>query len=137
MSKFEEPGASIPDPDDFDEGEAEIDPQLERRSAFSETLAKHGFSDILVLSRDRADDVFHDRRLEIIDYLAEHDPESIRAVANELEYDNGVVGQDLRKLAKLDIVEYENNGRAKAPRLKHCHVAIEPVVTTNKNGSNN
>jgi predicted transcriptional regulator len=38
------------------------------------------------------------------------------------------VSRDLQKLAELDVIEYEENGRAKAPRLKHRHVAIEPVV---------
>lgn len=128
MPEFEDMGSSIPDPNEFDAEEADIDSRLERRDAFSEALVQHGFPDTLVLARERAEDLFHDRRLEILDYLDDHDPQSVRALASELGYDKGVVSRDLQKLAALDIIEYEEIGRAKAPRLKHRHVAIEPVV---------
>lgn len=128
MPEFEDRSSSIPDPNEFDATEAAIDPELEFRAAFSETLAQHGFPDTLVLARDRAEDVFSDRRLEIVDHLKEHSPRSVRALADSLGYDKGVVSRDLRKLVELDVIEYEENGRAKAPRLKHRHVAVEPVV---------
>ena len=128
MPEFEEPPTSVPDPNDFESEEADIDERLELRAAFSETLTQHGFPDTLVLTRERAEDVFHDRRLDLIDYLEEHDPRSVRALAEELGYDKGVVSRDLQKLAKIDIIEYVEDGRAKAPRLKHNHVAIEPVI---------
>ena len=128
MSELEEPPASIPDPNDFESEEADVDERLELRAAFSETLTQHGFPDTLVLARERAEDVFHDRRLDLIDYLKDHDPCSVRALADELGYDKGVVSRDLQKLARIDVVEYAEEGRAKAPRLKHNHVAIEPVV---------
>jgi len=128
MPESEEPPASVPDPNDFESEEADVDERLELRAAFSETLTQHGFPDTLVLARERAEDVFHDRRLDLIDYLKDHDPHSVRALADELGYDKGVVSRDLQKLARIDIVEYVEEGRAKAPRLKHSHVAIEPVV---------
>lgn len=128
MPEFEEPPASVPDPNDFESEEADVDERLELRAAFSETLTQHGFPDTLVLARERAEDVFHDRRLDLIDYLKDHDPRSVRALADELGYDKGVVSRDLQKLARIDVVEYVEEGRAKAPRLKHNHVAIEPVV---------
>ena len=128
MPESEEPPASVPDPNDFESEEADVDERLELRAAFSETLTQHGFPDTLVLARERAEDVFHDRRLDLIDYLKDHDPHSVRALADELGYDKGVVSRDLQKLARIDIVEYVEEGRAKAPRLKHNHVAIEPVV---------
>jgi len=128
MSELEESPTSIPDPNDFKSEEADVDERLELRAAFSETLTQHGFPDTLVLARERAEDVFHDRRLDLIDYLKDHDPRSVRALADELGYDKGVVSRDLQKLARIDVVEYVEEGRAKAPRLKHNHVAIEPVV---------
>jgi len=128
MAEFEDRSSSIPDPNEFDATEAAIDSELELRAAFSETLTQHGFPDTLVLARDRAEDLFSDRRLEIVDYLKDDSPRSVRALADSLGYDKGVVSRDLRKLAELDVIEYEENGRAKAPRLKHRHVAIEPVV---------
>lgn len=128
MPEFEESPASVPDPNEFETGEVDIDERLELRAAFSETLTQHGFPNTLVLARERAEDVFHDRRLELIDHLKNHEPKSVRALAEELGYDQGVVSRDLQKLARIDVVEYVEEGRAKAPRLKHNHVAIEPVV---------
>lgn len=127
MSNFEST-TSIPDPNEFDSQDANIDPELEFRSAFSEALSQHGFPDTLVLSRERAGVVFHDRRLEILDYLKQNEPRSVRALAQELDYDKGVVSRDLQELAAIDVIEYESTGRAKAPRLKHRHVVVEPVV---------
>jgi predicted transcriptional regulator len=128
MPEYEEPPTSVPDPDDFESEEADVDDRLERRAAFSETLTQHGYPDTLVLARERAEDVFHDRRLDLLDYLKGHEPDSVRALAEELGYDKGVVSRDLQKLARIDIIEYVEDGRSKAPRLKHQHVAIEPIV---------
>jgi predicted transcriptional regulator len=128
MHEFEEPPASVPDPNDFESEEADVDERLELRAAFSETLTQHGFPDTLVLTRERAENVFHDRRLDLLDYLKDHEPDSVRALAEELGYDKGVISRDLQKLARIDVIEYVEEGRAKAPRLKHNHVAIEPVV---------
>jgi DNA-binding MarR family transcriptional regulator len=127
MPEFEDRG-SIPDPNEFDPEEEEIDPRLEFRNSFSEALTQHGFPDTLVLARERAEDVFHPRRLEIVDYLKENEPHSVRALAEELDYDKGVVSRDLKKLATIDVIKYDDEGRSKAPRLKHKHVAVEPVV---------
>jgi len=127
MPEFEDRG-SIPDPNEFDPEEEEIDPRLEFRNSFSEALTQHGFPDTLVLARERAEDVFHPRRLEIVDHLKENEPHSVRALAEELDYDKGVVSRDLKKLATIDVIEYDDEGRSKAPRLKHKHVAVEPVV---------
>lgn len=128
MPEFEDRSSSIPDPNEFEPEDAEIDSRLEFRRSFSEALTQHGFPGTLVLARERAEDIFHDRRLEILDYLEEHDPHSVRALASELGYDKGVLSRDLQKLASIDVVEYVEEGRAKAPRLKHNHVVIEPVV---------
>ncbi len=128
MSEFEDPPASVPDPNDFESDEADVDDRLERRAAFSETLTQHGYPDTLVLARERAEDIFHDRRLDLLDYLKDNEPGSVRALAEELGYDKGVVSRDLQKLARIDVIEYVEDGRSKAPRLKHQHVAIEPIV---------
>ena len=65
---------------------------------------------------------------EIVDYLKDNSPRSVRALADSVGYDKGVVSRDPQKLAELDVIEYEENGRAKAPWFKHRHVAVEPVV---------
>ncbi|WP_338756536.1 helix-turn-helix domain-containing protein (plasmid) [Halobacterium salinarum] len=128
MPEFKDSPSPAPDPNEFDPGDSEIDERLEFRASFSETLAEHGFADTLVLARERAEDVFHDRRLDLLDYLKDHNPESVRALAEELGYDKGVVSRDLQLLAQIDVIEYEDAGRSKAPRLKHNHVVVEPIV---------
>jgi predicted transcriptional regulator len=128
MPEFEDSPSSVPDPNEFEREDADIDDRLEFRAAFAETLTKHGYPDTLVLGRERADEVFHERRLNILDYLKDHNPESVRALATELGYDKGVVSRDLQDLAQIDVIEYKETSRSKAPRLKHAHVVIEPVV---------
>jgi DNA-binding transcriptional ArsR family regulator len=128
MPEFENRSSSIVHPNEFDADTADIDPDLAFRNAFSEALTQHGFPDTLVLARGRAEDLFHERRLEILDYLKDHNPQSVRALAEELGYDKGVVSRDLQRLTTLDIIEYDDEGRAKAPRLKHQHVVIEPII---------
>lgn len=123
-----ERSTALPDPDEFTVEDASIDESLAFRSAVSDALAQHGLADTLVLARTRAEAVFHPRRLELIDYLKANEPASVRALASDLGYDKGVVSRDLQRLARLDVVEYEDDGRAKAPRLKHRHVVVEPVV---------
>ncbi|KAB1192414.1 ArsR family transcriptional regulator [Haloferax sp. MBLA0076] len=115
------------DPNSF-RGDEKIDSALKLRNAFSEAITHHGFPDTLVLSRERADDVFHERRIRIMDYLKTYQPQSVRALAKELDVDKGVISRDLQKLRELDIVEFENDGRSKAPKLKHQHVVVEPVI---------
>lgn len=127
MSRFNDRESTVPDPDSFDPEHADISDALKRRNAFSEILAQHGFPDTLVLARDRAEDLFHDRRLAIVDHLRENDPQSVRALADALDLDKGVVSRDLQLLASLDVIEFEEDGRSKAPRLKHRHIAVEPI----------
>lgn len=121
-------GSSIPDPNAFEGGKCDVDDELRVRNAFVAALAGNGFPDTLVLDRDRAGAVFHDRCLKILDHFREHDPESVRALAEDLDYDKGVVSRDLQELARIDVGEYQDAGRGKAPRLKHRHVTVDPVV---------
>lgn len=128
MSEPEELDSTVPDPNEYVPSDGDTDQELALRSAFAETLTQHGSPDTLVLARERAGDVFHERRLEIIDHLEDHEPASVRSLASELGYDKGVVSRDLKRLARLDVIEYVDDGRAKAPRLKHRHVVVEPIV---------
>lgn len=80
------------------------------------------------LSSERADDLFDERRLALLNDLKDYDPKSVRGLADETGYDKGVVSRGLQRLARLDIIEFDDSGRVKAPRLKHRHVVVEPVV---------
>jgi len=107
----------------------DIDPALRRRDEFGEMLASHGYRDVLVLSRDAGADALGGKRPALLDYLKEYEPSSVREVARELDRDKSDVSRDLTRLSELGIVKYVDGPRgAKAPRLKHEHVVIEPIV---------
>lgn len=104
------------------------DGRIEERMRLSRVLSSAGYPDVLTLSRESGRAVLTEPRMEILDALREDDPPSVRALAGRLGRDKAVVSRDLKVLAGHDVVEYESNGRAKAPRLKHETVVIEPVV---------
>lgn len=104
------------------------DPHVERRSEFADALAREGYADVLVLPREDATELVTDRRLAILDYLREHDPDSVSALADALGYDVGDVSRDLDVLARYDVTERVTEGRRRVPRLKHDHVVLEPLA---------
>lgn len=123
---------SRPDADPGDEPPEGIDRRLRRRDEFASDLNARGYADLLVLRRESGRDVLTERRLALLDLLKRRgeEIESVSGLARALERDKGAVSKDLRRLAELDLVEYEGDGdgEAKRPVLKHEHVVIEPVV---------
>lgn len=112
---------------------AEPDERAEKRRLLSRALvagplAEAGYTDTLVLSRESAHEVLTASRIELLDRLRMGPVESVRALAAELDRDKAGVSRDLARLAALDVVEYESDGRAKRPRLKHDTVLVEPVA---------
>ena len=105
-----------------------IDERIEARRRLSRVLTSAGYPDVLTLSRESGREVLTGPRMEILDALEADDPPSVRALAGLLGRDKAAVSRDLKVLAGHDVVEYESDGRAKAPRLKHETVVIEPVV---------
>ena len=103
-----------------------------RREEFAADLNAQGYTDVLVLRRDQGREVLTDRRLVLLRHLDRHgeDVGSVSDLARRLDRDKGAVSKDLRRLAELDVIEYEGegNGAAKRPVLKHDHVVVEPVV---------
>ena len=125
-------GMSRPDADTGDGSDDCITERILRQDEFADDLNARGYTDILVLRRENGRDVLTESRLELVGYLNRHGDqvESVRDLARKLDRDKGAVSKDLRRLAELDIVEYEGegDGEAKRPVLKHEHVVIEPVV---------
>ena len=120
---------------DVDTGDGSDDRSIERvlrQDAFARDLNAQGYTDVLMLRRENGRDVLTESRLTLIDYLERHgdDVESVRDLARRLDRDKGAVSKDLRRLAELDVIEYEGsgNGEAKRPVLKHDHIVIEPVI---------
>lgn len=73
-------------------------------------------------------EVFTEKRLEIIDLLADESVESMRDVARRLDRRISVVKEDLDTLVEHGIVEYEMKDRRKIPTLAHSHVFVQPLV---------
>ena len=112
--------------------EDSVGERILQQETFAADLNAQGYTDLLVLRREAGRDVLTDGRLTIIQHLYRYgdDVESVSDLARRLDRDKGAVSKDLRRLAELDVIEYENggDGEAKQPLLKHDHVVIEPVV---------
>lgn len=65
------------------------------------------------------------RRMELLEAVMEHPPESIRALADRLDRDVHDVHDDLHLLAEYEIVHFEAAGRAKQPYVPYDTVRIE------------
>jgi predicted transcriptional regulator len=115
-----------PDPEGFEAAQGEVEDRLRDRARFSETLAQHGFRDVLVLARERVADL-DGRHVTILQHLGDHSPPSVRQLAADLGEDKGTISRDLQLLAELDAVELVSEGRSKRPVLKHDHVVLEPL----------
>lgn len=120
------------DADSGDGPPERIEERILRQDEFAGDLNAQGYTDVLVLRRENGRDVLTESRLELVAYLEDHGDQvdSVSDLARRLDRDKGAVSKDLRRLAELDVVEYEGqgDGEAKRPVLKHEHVVIEPVV---------
>lgn len=101
----------------------------EKRTEFLRALAEAGYEDSLVLRRETAERVMSDERARIVEGLRDSNVRSIRELARRLDRDAGAVKRDLDILFECDVVEYEEVGARKAPRLKHENVFVEPLFT--------
>lgn len=123
---------SRPDADTGDGPDDRVAERILQQDEFAGDLNAQGYADVLVLRRENGRDTLTESRLELVGYLERHgdDVESVSDLARRLDRDKGAVSKDLRRLAELDIVEYEGegDGEAKRPVLKHEYVVIEPVV---------
>ena len=74
--------------------------------------------------RTRVRQLLTDRRMELLEAVMEHTPESMRALADRLDQDVYDVHNDLHLLAEHDIVYFEEDGRAKKPYVPYDTVRI-------------
>ena len=56
--------------------------------------------------------------LELVEAIAEHEPESIRDAASIVDRDYREVHRNLKELESLGVVEFETSGRSKKPILR-------------------
>jgi len=101
---------------------------VEVRAKMARALAAGGFNGVNVTSRDTADRVLTDRRLELLETIKHEQPESVRDLARMVDRDKGAVSRDLATLCEAAVVTYEENGRAKRPVLAQEHLVVEPIV---------
>lgn len=100
----------------------------EKRAKMARALAKEGFDDVYILSKETATEVLAEKRSEVLDRVNQADVRSVRALADELGRDKGAVSRDLEVLAKHDLVTFDREGSRKIPRAKHETVIVEPVL---------
>jgi predicted transcriptional regulator len=75
--------------------------------------------------RSRLRQLLTTRRMELLEAVMEHPPESIRALADHLDRDVHDVHDDLHLLAEYGVIHFEENGRAKTPYVPYDTVRIE------------
>ncbi len=100
----------------------------QKRTELVSTLARGGFSDVLLLDYDSAERVLTPKRRELLDRIKNEDVESVRGLAKQVGRDKGAVSRDLDVLFEYDIIEYERDGNRKIPIPKHETVLVEPIL---------
>ncbi len=72
-------------------------------------------------------DLLSEQRIELLEAIATHDPESIRAAADLVERDYKTVHRQLSELAELAVIEWEDakSGTAKKPRFPYAGLEID------------
>lgn len=73
--------------------------------------------------------LMREKNLEILRALAQHDPESIRAVAELVDRDYKEVHRNLNELETLGVVEFEDAGRSKRPVVHFDELEIDVSLT--------
>lgn len=95
---------------------------------FVRLLAEAGLSDFIVISKETAESVLTNRRLELLEYLRDNEVESVTALAEALDRDKAAVSRDLDLLFEHALVDYERDGRRKRPVLAQETVLVEPLL---------
>lgn len=98
------------------------------KAEFARRLAAAGYDDFLVLEREAAESVLTDRRSELLETIAIENAESITSLAERLDPDVAAVHHDLDVLFEYSLIEYDEEGGRKQPRVEHEHVFVEPLL---------
>jgi predicted transcriptional regulator len=69
--------------------------------------------------------VLRETNLELLDAIAEHEPESVRALARTVDRGPKEVLGNLNELEDYGLVAFEQNGRAKRPSLPYEEIDID------------
>ena len=72
--------------------------------------------------------VLRETNLELLDAIAEHEPESMRATARLVDRSIPQVKANLDELESYGLLRYEETGRAKRPILPYNDIRIDALV---------
>lgn len=101
-----------------------VDPEIQ----YLQRLDEAGLSDVLTLRRDTAESVLTEKRMELINKIGSKEVASVRDLARQVDRDVSIVSRDLDLLFEADVIEFEQDGRAKRPKIAHENVFVKPVV---------
>jgi len=104
------------------------DQNTQRNIEYLKELAKTDLDDVHILRRDTAERVLSKERMRLIEEIADGDVESVRDLARRVDRNVSIVSRDLEVLFEADVVTFEQDGRAKTPRLAHENIFVKPVV---------
>jgi len=101
-----------------------------QRGEMARALARGGFGDVHVVSRETATEVLTPRRVELLDTLKERGEAigSVRQLAAAVGRDKGAVSRDLARLAEYGLIEYVDEGASRRPQLTYETIVVEPIV---------
>jgi predicted transcriptional regulator len=95
--------------------EEDVSPEVERRERLADALTSAGHRDAYVTTREDAREVLDEHREAILDYLRDHEVDSVSDLADALDRDTGNVSRDLQVLADHGIVNLTVEGARRSP----------------------
>lgn len=98
------------------------------RTEFLKRLAAAGYEGVLVLQLETVERVLTPKRRELIDVIRTEDVASIRDLARRVDRDPSAVHKDLQKLFEIGIVDFEEDGSRKVPRIRPNTIMVEPIL---------
>jgi predicted transcriptional regulator len=91
-------------------------------------ISQQDFDDVHTIRRETAERVLTKERMRIVRHLTDHEVSSVRDLSRQLDRNHSRVSEDLKLLFEAGIIEYEQDGRSKAPVIAHENIFVEPVV---------
>ena len=85
-------------------------------------------STLVVESLETFGRIFRPTNLELLEAIAEHEPDSIRELARLVERHPPEVTENVTELENYGIIELRDSGRAKKPRLWYDEIEISGDV---------
>jgi len=85
---------------------------------------------VLNLSSERElSRLMSEKNLELLHAIAEHEPSSIRKLAEIVERDYREVHRNLEELETLNVVEFKQEGQAKKPTVWYDNIEVDVDLT--------